>query len=100
MNVKLILEDLDRKIYLHSSPIWDYKLSGNTLEVISMDSIQTLDLMNLESHCCTVKELVEYVNDEGLDFEDIKIVNEETKQEVIDFTIKFGIVHLSTLLLK
>lgn len=100
MNVKLILEDLDRKIYLHNSPIWDYKLSGNTLEVISMDSIETLDLLNLESHCCTVKELVEYVNDEGLDFEDIKIVNEETKQEVVDFTVKFGIVHLSTLILK
>lgn len=100
MNVKPILEDLDRKIYLYNSPIWDYKLSGNILELISMDSVESLDLLDLESHCCTVKELVNYVNNEGLDFEDIKIINEDTREEVIDFTIKFGIVHLSTLILK
>jgi hypothetical protein len=100
MNYSNILEDLDRKVYFLNSPIWDYKLSGNTLELITMDSIQTLDLMNLENHSCTVRELVEYVNEEGLDFKDIRIVSEETGQEVVDYAIKYNIVHLSTLILK
>lgn len=100
MKYSSILEDIDRKVYFLNSPIWDYKLSGNILEIITMDSVQTLDLMNLEDHCCTVRELVEYVNEAGLSFADVKIVNEETGQEVVDYTIKYGIVHLSTLILK
>lgn len=100
MNVENILEDLSRKIYLHNTPIWDYKLSGNILEIITMESIQTQDLLNLELYSTTVGELVEYVNNEGLDFKDVKIVHEENQQEVIDYAIKFGVVHLSTLILK
>lgn len=93
MTFDTIITDPDFKVYLNNNPVWDYKLSGNILQLISFDSGEDLETV-------TVSELAEYLSEEQVEFDSVTLFNEETQKEILDFEIKYDTVFLSNLILK
>lgn len=93
MTFDTIITDPDFKVYLNNNPVWDYKLSGNILQLIAFDSGEDLETV-------TVSELADYLSEEEVEFDSVILLNEETQKEIIDFEIKYDTVFLSNLLLK
>jgi len=93
MTFDTIITDPDFKVYLNNNPVWDYKLSGNILQLIAFDSGEDLETV-------TVSELAEYLSEEEVEFDSVILLNEETEKEILDFEIKYDTVFLSNLILK
>ena len=93
MTFDTIITDPDFKVYLNNNPVWDYKLSGNILQLIAFDSGEDLETV-------TVSELAEYLSEEQVEFDSVTLFNEETQKEILDFEIKYDTVFLSNLILK
>ena len=93
MTFDTIITDPDFKVYLNNNPVWDYKLSGNILQLIAFDSGEDLETV-------TVSELADYLSEEEVEFDSVILLNEETQKEILDFEIKYDTVFLSNLLLK
>lgn len=83
----------DHKIFLNNNPVWDYKLTGYTLELIAFDSDDEVETV-------TVGEIIEYLQSEDVDSSAVLLTNEDTQSEVVDFQTKYKTVFLSNLILK
>jgi len=81
------------KVYLNGNPVWDYKLSGDRLELISFQIEEELEVV-------TLQELAEYLAEEEREFESVEVLNEESGNPILDFDTKFGTLFLSNLVLK
>jgi len=93
MTFEEIYSDQDCEVYLNGTPVWDYKLTGNQLKLISFEIEDKEDTV-------TIQELADYIIDEELTYETVKLINEETDQPVVDFAFKYSVLHLSNLILE
>jgi hypothetical protein len=93
MTFDTIITNPDFKVYLNNNPVWDYKLTGNILQLIAFDSGEDLETV-------TVSELADYLSEEEVEFDSVILLNEETQKEILDFEIEYDTVFLSNLLLK
>lgn len=93
MTFEEIYSDQDCEVYLNGNPVWDYKLTGNQLKLISFEIEDKEDTV-------TVQELADYIIDEELTYDTVDLVNEETDQPVVDFIFKYNVLHLSNLILE
>lgn len=93
MTFEQIYSDQDCKVYLNGNPVWDYKLTGNQLKLISLKIEDKEDTV-------TVQELADYIIEEELTYDIVNLINEETDQPVVDFTFKYNVLHLSNLIIE
>ena len=73
-------EKLNYKINVNGNPVWDYKSSANNVYLISEETWE-----GMEDEFVTVQELKKYIVNCEIPFDQVTLVKEESKEQILTF---------------